>query len=138
MNNSELKYFMYRALSFFSFIFFYYILSNWEKYINKFLPYNIWEITLISILANIIFGVIIGWFLSDNIYFKPIKKLNNIALISILAIISIYPILYYLPLMGDSLSYSFLKICMYFQWALGVYLFLMIKDTIVSRKNREV
>ncbi|MBE6035090.1 MAG: hypothetical protein E7222_10405 [Clostridiales bacterium] len=128
------SYIINKAISFIAFLLIYYIMGSWENNITLTLQSSILAVITIGMLGNILKGMIIGWFLADDISLKFNKKYNT-TILSILALLSFYKFIYYLLLMDNSFGYFFIKAANYFQWILGIYIFLLVQYSIKKKKE---
>lgn len=127
------KYYIFnKVFSFITFVSFYYIISLWQKNIEKTLSFSITGMIIIGMSVNILYGLMIGWFLWDDIALKFNKKFNIIT-VCILVVLSCYKFMFYF--MSDNLNYVFVKFTNYFQWALGIYICLILQYYIKNKKE---
>lgn len=99
--------------------------------INIYLPFGMLGLNTITLLVNLLSGMLMGWFLLDEIKLK-INRCQNIVTICILLLLSLYQYFYYMPIMGNLVSPEFFYAVKYPQLLLGIYLILYLQRILKS------
>ncbi|MHC1723565.1 MAG: hypothetical protein AB9836_10215 [Aminipila sp.] len=136
MNHKFQPYLINKIGSIVIFIILYLFVGYLQEINNKYLPFNGWEQMAIGLIINLIFGIIMGWFLLDDIKFK-LNKYKNMATISILILLSLYQYFYYCPIIGRYLSSNFFNAAKYPQLILGIYLIFYLQRIFKIRKHKK-
>ncbi|QHI73613.1 hypothetical protein [Aminipila terrae] len=126
MNHKFPYYLINKIFSIVIFIIFYLFVVYLQEKINEYLPFGMWGLNTIGLIINLTFGVIIGWFLLDDIKLK-LNKHQNIATICILIFLSLYQYFFYAPILNKYLSFELFYAVKYPQLILGAYLVLYLK-----------
>ena len=130
-------FFANRILSLVSLCVVYNIAAEWSEKEQMMLSLDGIQYLVVELLMYISFGLLLGWFLCDNVSVTANRRVNIILTI-IFAVLMMYPLTYfamgYVGFPGISgLSLVLFKLAKYFQLAFGTFLFLILYKKLQER-----